>query len=283
VRYNDTGGATATVWNFSGRYDFTPNFYLQGIVGTSFLLPTAEQLYAVDPFDPLGNPNLAPEESESVNLSLGGAFAAGPTVQWQATLFARDIDNLISDVLFSDVGLDPAALYPNVDPALYANGLFYNVPGSVEVRGFELTALADLGGGFSVNANYTNTQSENGGAGTQLARIPKDYAKAGLSYDAPSGRWGASASALWVGEQRSSVTGFGSVNYGEYAVVDLAAHAFIDADEKHKITVRLENAFDEDYATRVNSALVDGSTTQRFLFSFRGVPQTLHVSYSNAF
>lgn len=284
VRYNDAGGTTATVWNASGRYEFVPALYVEGIVGTSFLLPTAEQLYAIDPFDPLGNPNLEPEKSESVNLTIGGAFGEGGAIQWSATAFARNVDNLISDVLFEDVGLDPAVLYPDVDPDIYANGLFFNVPGKVEVRGFELSGVADLENGWTAQASYTSTQSENDGAGTQLARIPKDYLKAGAAYETPDGGWGAEANLLWVGEQRSNVTGFGSVNYGDYAVVDLAAHVFLDKDQKHKLTARLQNALDEDYATRVSSALIDGTTTgQRFLYGFRGVPQTLHVSYSYAF
>jgi outer membrane cobalamin receptor len=284
VRYNETGGSKVTVWNASGRYAFTPEFYVEGNVGTSFLLPTAEQLYAIDPFDPLGNPNLEAEESESANISIGGAFGAGNMFQWQATGFARNIDNLISDVAFADVGLDAAVLYPDVDPALYANGLFFNVPGKVEVRGFELTGLADFGNGFTAVASYTNTESQSDSSNTQLARIPKDYFKASGSYESPDSGWGADASLLYTGEQRSNVSAFGSVNYGDYIVVDLAAHVYVDADQKHKLTARLENAFDEDYATRVNSALVDGTTTgERFLYRFRGVPQTLRVTYTYDF
>ena len=283
VRYNDTGGSTKTVWNVSGRYDFSPQLYVQGIAGTSFLLPTAEQLYAVDPFDPLGNPNLEPEESKSINASIGGAIDPDGAFSWQVTGFARDVDNLISDAAFADVGLDPAVLYPDIDPSFYANGIFFNVPGKVQVRGFELTALADLSNGWTGQASYTNTKSETDSSNAQLARIPKDFFKAGVGYESPDSGWGAGASLLYTGEQRANVTGFGSQNYGDYTVVDLTAHMFIDAAQKHKLTARLENAFDENYATRANSALVDGSTTDRFLYHFRGVPQTFHVTYTYAF
>jgi vitamin B12 transporter len=284
VRYNDTGGSTTTVWNVSGRYDFSPQLYVQGVAGTSFLLPTAEQLYAVDPFDPLGNPNLEAEESKSINASIGGAIDTDGAFQWQVTGFARDVDNLISDAAFADVGLDPAELYPDIDPSFYANGIFFNVPGKVKVRGFELTALADLGNGWTGQASYTNTKSETDSSSAQLARIPKDYFKTAVSYESPDAGWGADASLLYTGEQRANVSGFGSQNYGDYVVVDLAAHVFLDDAQKHKLTARLENAFDEAYATRVNSALIDGTTTgQRFLYHFRGVPQTFHVTYTYAF
>ena len=67
-------------------------------------------------------------------------------------------------------------------------------------------------------------------------------------------------------------------------MVDVAANEVIDAAQKHKLTASLENALDADYATRANSALVDGTTTgQRFLYHFRGVPQTFHVTYTYAF
>ena len=294
VRYNETGGSKITVWNASGRYNVMPNLYVEGIVGTSFLLPTAEQLHAIDPFDPLGNPNLEPEESESANLSIGGSFGENDAFQWQATAFGRNIDNLISDVLFEDVGLDPAVLYPGIDPDIYANGLFFNVPGKVEVRGYEFSGVADLGNGWGAQASYTHTESENNGAGTQLARIPKDYFKAGLAYETADSGWGAEANVLLVGEQRTNVTvtdgpdagtafDVVSENYGDYAVVDLSAHMFIDKDQKHKLTARLENALDEEYATRASSALVDGSATQRFVYHFRGVPQTFHLTYSYNF
>lgn len=292
VRYNDTGGTTKTVWNATGRYEFSDYLYVQGNIGTSFLLPTAEQLYAVDPCCALGNPDLEAEESESLNVSVGGMVEPGPILQWQATYFARDIDNLISDDSFAALGLDPNVLYPNLmDPVpatpeneLFENGLYYNLPGKVEVRGFEVMGAADFRNGVSANISYTNNESEQAGTGQQIARIPKEYVKAGVTYDAASGRWGVGANLLYTGEQRQNVNGFGNVNYGEYTVVDLSGHVYLDDEQSHKLTARLENAFDEDYITRPNSALVDNTTTgERFFFGARGVPQTLRVTYTYDF
>ena len=93
--------------------------------------------------------------------------------------------------------------------------------------------------------------------------------KATLAYEPTDRPFGASASALWVGDVFSTVSGFGRVNSGDYVVVDLAAHVFIDKARKHRVTARLENAFDEDYATRVNSAVIDLST-RRFFYRFLG-------------
>lgn len=78
VRHNESSGSNKTVWNASGRYDFTSWLYAQANAGTSFLLPTAEQLYAIDPFSTLGNPNIEAEEAENYNVGLGGEFGMGP-------------------------------------------------------------------------------------------------------------------------------------------------------------------------------------------------------------
>jgi len=47
VRYNaPTHAEQGTVWNASGRYDFTPNLFARGIVGTAFRYPDAYELFA---------------------------------------------------------------------------------------------------------------------------------------------------------------------------------------------------------------------------------------------
>ncbi len=287
TRYTETGGASSTVWNASARYDLSDALYAQGNIGTSFLLPTAENLYAIETFE-IGNPNLAPEESTNFNIGIGGQFVAGPSFGWQATYFARDIDNLIGFV-----DCDPtipaqncAALFPQfTDPTFFdGNGFFENVAGTVEVRGFELSGTADFNNGFTAVASYTDSETTDPN-GAQRPRVPRSLAKASGSYDGDF--WGASLSALWTGELKTASLpgGVGVVDYGDYMVIDIAAHVFIDADQKHKLTARLENAFDETYRTSAGRSAPSAGfdTTPAFVFGFRGVPQTLHVSYSYAF
>lgn len=286
VRHNDTGGATSTVWNVSGRYDFFPGLYAQGIIGTSFLLPNAEQLFLVEVGEYLGNPDVEPEESTNINLTLGGEFNPGPTLSWAATYFNRDIDNLIDGCDFDPLDtqacdVDRTQAFRGISPAsLIADyaGVYYNVPGKVEVRGFELLGTADFGNGFTAVASYTNSKSEDS-AGAQIARIPEAYAKIGAQYDADA--WGMQANLLWTGEQRSNAGAFGSINYGDYIVIDLAAHMYLDTEQNHKVSVRLENALNEEYATRVAAGVVDGGGP--ILVSNVGAPQTLRVTYSYDF
>jgi vitamin B12 transporter len=289
VRYNRTGGSDATVWNASGKYNFTDYLYVQGMVGTSFILPDAESLYARDEFDPLGNANLKPEESTSINASLGGS--AGSHFQWQATVFARDVKNLISSESFVEAGLDPEVLYPQfADPnvpddlnVMYDDGLFINVPGKVKVRGFELMGNYQVGNGLAFSASYTHNDSKRSTG--RLPRIPVDYVKFSASYTPASNKWGVETNVLWTGKDTNTISLGGPPierNYGDYAVVDLAAHYYLDAKRKHKLSLRVENLFDEDYLTGVGAGTADDFAT-RFEYGTRGAPQTLHLTYSYAF
>src|SRR5262249_1761042 len=113
VRYNTTSGTfDGTVWNLSGQHDFSDRLYLRGQIGTSFRLPDAEELYLRDCCE-VGNPNLEPEESENLEVAIGGRSdgSDGPGLSWQFIVFQRDVDNLI--------GIDMS------DPA-YPDGIFAN-------------------------------------------------------------------------------------------------------------------------------------------------------------
>lgn len=265
VRYNKTGNSQATVWNVSGHWDLTPAFYVEGVAGTSFLLPSAEQLFGIDPCCAVGNPDLEPEKSLNLNAAAGGSLGL---LRWQATGFTRRIDNLIVE--------GPRTGFPE--------GIYLNTAGEVKVRGVELQASVKLSEALTAQGSYSRTRARAAGAGRQLDRTPASVGKASLVY-APADRpFGASASVLWVGDVYQQVNGFGRRNYGDYVVADLAAHLYLDGETRHhRVTARLENAFDQDYATRVNSGLIDGSTSQRFLFGFRGVPRTAHLAYTYSF
>ncbi|MET0272048.1 MAG: TonB-dependent receptor [Phenylobacterium sp.] len=266
LRYNHSKGSDTTVWNVSGRWDASDAIYLEGSAGTSFILPSAEQLYGIDPCCAVGDPDLKPEKSLNGNLSVGGDTEA---LSWRLTGFARRIDDLIVD---------------DYDQPGLPDGIYVNTDGEVNVRGLEAQATVRLGPDLTAWASYTWTRSRERGVGRQFDRAPEQLAKASLVWAPADKPFGASANLLWTGDVAASVSGFGRPDYGGYAIVDLAAHAFLDgASRRHRITARLENALDEEYSNRLNSGLVDGSTTQRFQFGFRGAPRTLHVAYAYSF
>lgn len=268
LRYNDGSGAKKTIWNASGRLDLTPELYLQASGGTSFLLPSASELYQIDPCCEQGNPNLKPQESLNGNASFGGSFMDG-RFTFQATYFARRIDNLIT-ISFSD-------------PA-FPDGIYANSASRVRVRGFEGQVGVNLMEGLRANASYTYSRARQTGSSLQINRIPKQVASGTLAYAPEQGRFGANATVNWVGKVYSSATGIGRLNYGDYAVIDAGIHFFVDEARHHRLGLNVENLLDKDYATRgYQTTLRDNSTTSRFTYFTRGVPRTVRASYGVTF
>lgn len=266
VRYNDPDvGSSATVWNLSGKFDLTDTVFVRGSAGTSFRLPDAESLFAIDPINngEVGNPNLKPETSRNFNASVGGQGEG-----WSLELigFARDTRNLI----------DLSGETP--DPDVFT---FINLPGKVRARGFEIVGNVDVTPSLSLQGSYTHARTKPAGTDLQLAQVPKDTAQAVVSFH-PQGRpFGGQIVGNYVGSVVDNVGGFGRQQRGRYAVIDLNAYVTFGADDRQKLSARLENAFDEDYDTRINRATRDTGGT--YLTHYRGVPRTLHVAYTYSF
>lgn len=279
VRYNKTGGNEATVWNVSGRYDITPALFVQGNVGASFSLPTAEQLFAIDPDSTFGNARLKPEEGRSLNVSLGGRFA-NDRVEWLLTGFDRTVKNLIA--FTTDLALIPTAVQAHPDFA--TSGEAYVNLGEAEFSGFDAMAATMIGDAVRISASYTHTKARDKGDAFQIGRIPEDLVKAQIAWEPINSRYGASASAIWTGDVFQAVQNEPKpVNFGNYYVVDLAAHAYLDDGRKHRLTARLQNLFDEDYATAVRSVVTDSGSPARITVRNLGAPRTFNIRYSYAF
>lgn len=273
ARFNrGSGGKHATVWNLSGRYELTDTLHVEGVIGTAFLLPSAEQLYYVGipgTGDYVGNPDLEPEESRNINLSIGGVTQAGSVaLTWKLTGFARDIDNLI------DVGFD--------NP-LYPDGRYENVAGEVRVRGTDLALSAALHPALNLSTSFTLSRARNAGSDLQRPRIPERFAKATLEFAPASRPFGASATLNWTGDVYQVTSTFGRQRFGDHLVLNLAGHWNVGGlGSPHRLGIALKNAFDEKYATRlVEASRDDGSG--RFLARRLGVPRTLQVSYTYDF
>ena len=73
--------------------------------------------------------------------------------------------------------------------------------------------------------------------------------------------------------------GIGRVEHGGYTVVDLTGAYFFDEDRKHRLGLRLENAFDEKYASSLGRARTDVGSVS-YAYRNLGTPQTVHVSYA---
>lgn len=281
VRYNETGGNDATVWNVSGVYDLTDTLYVQAMAATSFMLPSAENLYRIHcPSGENcthGNPNLAPEESIAFNAGVGGNFnLMQRQFSWQVSGWDRTVDKLITRAAI------PAELIGQF-PDGFTN-TYINVANEVDVTGTELLLRGPVSESLSFDVSYTYSKEVDTGTGQQIQDRPRRQYKGSLSYDPQNQRFGANLAMKYVGDKSTDVTGFGRQAYGDYYVLDAGAHLYLDANEQHRVTLRLENLLDEAYATSTSAAVLTGSDPQgRFQWRRLGVPRTVHLNYSYSF
>jgi outer membrane cobalamin receptor len=271
LRYNIPNiGQSALVWNGSGQYDFSKSLFLKATVGTAFRLPTAEELFANDPEDERGDPNLKPETSRNANVSIGGfANLGGSALKWELIGFYRIITNLIDFQSFdSETNQD----------------VFGNDPDKVTVHGAEVTLDASITTALSANFNATYSHARQSGSGLQFDQVPVALVKAGVDYH-PSGLpFGASINVVHVGDIDDEPFGAGNgrYGYGNYTVVDLGGRIFLDGSRRQRIDLHLNNAFNKTYYSRLAYGVNDG-TGDPYVVHDLGLRRTFSAYYTYAF
>ncbi|TWB23417.1 vitamin B12 transporter [Nitrospirillum amazonense] len=266
LRYNaPSEGRSATVWTVSGKYDLTPRLFVRAGGGTAFRLPTAEELFANDPEDERGNPNLKPERSVYANASVGGYLDARQTLRWEVVGFARNITDMIDYATFDDAT---------------NQAVFGNVEGQVHLRGGEVILNADYPD-WSAAASYTYSRAVQDG-NQQIDGIPRQEAKVSVDYHPQDLPFGLTASVDYVGTLYRSGLWDGRESYGNYPVVDLAGRYFLDQGRHQTLTLRIQNLLDRRYATGLGTTQVDG-TGANYTYQTLAVPRTAEVRYSYRF
>lgn len=257
-RYNHSDfGGDHTIWNASLDQPLTESLRLKASAGTHFILPSAYQLFVVDPSYPVGNRDLSPEESRNVRAALVGEPTPG--IRWKFGGFYREIDHLIT----------------------VEDGTFRNADQGVRVRGAQ--GALELGGTtgwqFDVSATYTDSQTRD--EDDQIAGIPEWIAKASLSWDGYRSGRGARLSARHVGDNTEPLADYGDQSIGDYTVLDANAYQRFGDGNQHRVTLRLENLTDRGYATGVSQASAPNGGT--FRYESLGVPRNAQLIYSYTF
>jgi vitamin B12 transporter len=265
-RYNAPSfGQSATVWNVSGRWNFTPDFFMKAMVGTAFRLPTAEELFANDPNDERGDPSLRPETSENANISIGGRVFGTDKIHWEAIGFFRNVTNLIDFQSF-DTTTNQA--------------VFGNVPGTVRVRGGEFILEGAATSALSGSLSYTYSSATEGN-GQQISEIPLSLAKASIDYHPADKPFGLSASFNYVGDVYNNPAG-PFVQYGDYLVVNASGRVFLDASRHHRIDLGINNLLDKRYASSLTEGVSD-TTGNAYTVPNLGQPRTFIARYTYNF
>ncbi len=274
VRYNSpSNSASKSVWNFSGKHEFSSNLYVQANIGTSFRLPDAESLFlnelydddsdgVPDGFFSVGNPDLKPEQSRNVNVSIGGTFS---NVAWELTGYNRRITDYIeSYVPWFIAGVEGES--------------FTNTNDEVKIRGVELNSTVQFTQSFTGTFTWGNTSAELNSDGAQLTGIPESETKARLNYESQAQPWGVMLSLNHVGDLNARR----GEKRGNYTVMDLSGHMEMGRDQMHSLVLRIENLTDKVYATRVDRGTVD-TTGAGYNYDNLGMERTFHASYTYRF
>lgn len=207
--------------NLAWGYGFSDNLRLFASYGTAFAAPTFNDLYY--PYG-MGNPDLKPSISESLELGLKGSFGSG---SWRASLYQTDIDNLIS--------LNAFYIPENIAKARI-QGLELGL--DTQILGWQVSASLDLidPRNLTKGPDYKN----------KLARRPEQ--KLSLSLDRDFGRYSLGGSLLAQSESfndstyKAKLDGFARLDLrGEYRF-----------DRNWRLQATLDNVSDERYETVKN-------------------------------
>jgi len=206
---NDQFGSHNT-GNMGLGYDFTSN--LRGLIsyGTAFKAPVFNELY----FPNFGNPNLQPEESNSVEIGLAGI---GSKYQWTLNAYRTEIDKLI--------GLFPVE---NIDKA--------------KIIGVESSLQWQLSA-WNFKAQYSWLNAEDEITGKQLPRRAENSFTVEIARHFGKSR----LSAHFLSQSSRFDDRANQQSLDAYSTLDLRGDYALN--KQWTVRARLDNAFDEDYQT----------------------------------
>ena len=216
-----------TTWRFTGAYGIDRETKLRASAGTGFRAPSNSELFSPDTgFGPVGNPDLEPEESRSIDIGIDRSFGGG-SARLSATLFQLDTARLIQFVF--GVGNT-------------------QVPGTTKRRGVELAGSITPSdwASLSLRYTYTHTAREDG---SRLIRVPvRDIGWSASIKPAPK-------LTLQISGQHAHDTL--DTDFGAFPSVDVRLKDYnlvhvklgIAVSERGELYARVENLLDEEYQT----------------------------------
>ena len=255
--------ADSFIWDVSLKTPVVGQVYIQANLGTDFTLPTLAQLTVDNPAtNTYGNPDLEPSESFDIEAGVGG--------DWQyfrcyAGYFYSEVDNLIQSVVLAN-----------------GNTTYENVSGKSEIDGVEVSAGIGPFNGFSVDISAAWTNAEDGDTGEQLEQIPEFNSSLNFKYRNQTGRFGGDLMTRYVGDIYER--GLGDVedkNYGDYFVVDASCFVTFGNAKRHRVTLRIENLLDEEYASGYGRAM--NTSGDYVVYQTYGLPRSVILGYTYTF
>ena len=228
-----TLGQVAAAWTVA------PGTVVRASFGQGFKAPTLYQLYSE-----YGNLGLAAEQADAWDLGVEHTVGDGWLVV-AATGFGRETENQI-DFVSCAFGSLAAICNPGGVPRF---GYYANTA-KTAAHGVELVGAVERGG-FTLDANYTWTHTENRSAGAnhgkQLARRPEHQANLAATYEWPVGL-STTAAIRYVGASFDNAAN--SYTLQSHTLLDL--RAAYPVSETLEVYGRVDNVLDDSYETARN-------------------------------
>ena len=228
-------------------FSYRPNaaITLRGAAATGFRAPVPSELYDEYPDDDypyLGNSNLKPEESVSVEV--GVDYELNDATRISATVFKNDIENLVQYAACPPK--DPDNPDENLRDYTCQTGTFStveNTPGTSSSRGVEFSLQHSFSDRASMSLAYTYLDAKTA-AGARLPRVARHELFLGADI-ALSDRLSSQLGVTHVAGRPNSTSPAQAMP--DYTVVDLSFEYDLSSDVSASLA--LHNLFDEQYQT----------------------------------
>lgn len=238
LRFDDNSQfGNETTGRLAISYRPTDQLTLRGVLATGFRAPVASELFSAFP-DPLypffGNPALAPETSESIEIGFDYRFA--PNAVFSATVFRNEIDNLIQ--------LDPCPvtvdfMFFSCDAGTFSS--LVNVPGITTFEGLELEYEHAFSDRVAMRFAYTYIDAATA-AGALLPRVAEHEVYLGVDVNWTD-RFASQLSVTHQADRAPDTNPAQVLN--DFTVVDLSFT--YDVTDRAQAYLAIKNVFDEQY------------------------------------
>jgi len=207
-----------TTGNIGLGYTLNSDTRLLLSYGTAFKAPSFNELY----FPNFGNPNLVPEESDSVEM---GFMGTQPFYEWSLNAYYTKIDQLIAT---------------NFDAA--TGRYFADNINKAKITGID-GALNFRNGGWEFNTTFSWLKPEDEATGQLLPRRPESSFMVELAEKRGPARLGVS----WLAESHRYDDAANTRRLDSYSILNFTSEYQLNQD--WALRVRMENALDEEYET----------------------------------
>ena len=207
-----------TTYRLGGTYDLTDTLKLKSNYATSVKTPTLYEMHGSDNFGYNGNPNLQPEEAETMDIGFELSFGSSVL---DVVYFTTDLENLIT----------------------YGSSTYSNASGTSNRHGAEAKFNSMIAENvyWRNNATFTIAEDDNG---TSVTRRPKWTGLTAIDWS--KDQWTTTAEYLHTGSHLDidSAT-YATIMKPSVGVANF--HTNYQMNEKSNIVFSLNNAFDETY------------------------------------